>query len=234
MKCTTTSDLIDDYVDGTLEGAALHEVELHLAGCAACREEERGLRALLAEADALPEDIDPPRDLWPGIAARLEREEPQLGVDAWGKRFKLLRGPWRLPLGLAAAVVLASGAYFVWHTTPRPTAPAVAGTPVPEVVQRPVSLPSGTLPPDLVEAEREYAQATAALMVVLEQRRGEMAPDTVASVEENLRRIDVALAELRAALRQSPDNTQLTRLLTSTHRKKVQTLQQVVKLSQSS
>ena len=45
--------------------------------------------------------------------------------------------------------------------------------------------------------------------------------------------IDVALAEVRAALRQDPDNAQLTKLLTSTHRKKVQTLQQVVKLSQS-
>jgi anti-sigma factor RsiW len=225
MNCTTTSEHIDDYVDGTLEGAALHEVELHLAGCAACREEERELRALLAEANALPDEIDPPHDLWPGIAARIERES----------RFKVLRGPWRLPLGLAAAVLLASGAYFVWHSAPRPTAPAVAGTPITNgVEQRPVSLPSGTLPPDLVEAEREYAQATAALMVVLDQRRGEMAPEALASVEENLRRIDVALAEVRAALRQSPDNTQLTRLLTSTHRKKVQTLQQVVKLSQSS
>jgi anti-sigma factor RsiW len=224
MNCTTTSEHIDEYVDGTLEGAALHELELHLAGCAACREEERALRALLAEANALPDEIDPPHDLWPGIAARIEREGS----------FKLLRGPWRLPLGLAAAVVLASAAYFVWHSAPRPTAPAVAGPAVTPGVERPVSLPSGTLPPDLVEAEREYAQATAALLVVLDQRRGEMAPEALAAVEENLRRIDVALAEVRTALRQSPDNTQLTRLLTSTHRKKVQTLQQVVKLSQSS
>jgi CHASE3 domain sensor protein len=69
-------------------------------------------------------------------------------------------------------------------------------------------------------------------MVALEQRRGDLAPETMASVEENLRRIDVALADVRAALRQDPDNPQLTRLLTSTHRKKVQTLQQVVKLTQ--
>lgn len=220
MKCTTTSEKIDDYVDGTLSGAALHELELHLAGCAECREEERQLRALLAEADALPEEIDPPHDLWPGIAARIQSEG----------RFKLLRGPWRLPLGLAAAMLLASAAYFVWHAAPRPAAPLVAG-PTAQEVARPVSIPSGSLPPDLVEAERKYAQATAELMIALEQRRGQIAPDTVAAVEENLKHIDVALAQVRAALRQDPDNAQLTRLLTSTHRKKVQTLQQVVKLS---
>jgi hypothetical protein len=223
MNCTTTSEHIDDYLDGTLEGAALHELELHLAGCAACREEERTLRALLAEADALPDEIDPPHDLWPGIAARIQREG----------RFKLLRGPWRLPLGLAAALLMASAGYFVWQAAPRQATSTVAETIEPTAVERPVSLRPGTLPPDLVEAERQYAQATASLMVVLEQRRGEMAPETVASVEENLRRIDVALAEVRAALRQDPDNAQLTKLLTSTHRKKVQTLQQVVKLSQS-
>ena len=223
MNCTTTSELIDDYVDGTLDGPALHELELHLAGCAACREEERQLHALLAEADALPDGIDPPHDLWPGIAARLESEG----------RFKLLRGPWRLPLGLAAAVVLASAAYFFWQTSPRPAAPLVAEKAVEAGVPeaRPVSFPSGALPPDLVEAERKYAEATAELMVALDQRRGQIAPETVAAVEENLKRIDVALAEVRTALRQDPDNAQLTKLLTSTHRKKVQTLQQVVKLS---
>ena len=223
MNCTETSELIDDYVDGALEGGLLHELELHLAGCAACREEERELRALLAEAAALPSDVDPPRDLWPEIAARLEKES----------RFKLLRGAFR-PLSLAAAVLLASGAYFVWHIAARPARPALAGPGVAPVEQRPVSFPSGALPPDLVEAERKYAQATGALMVALEQRRGDLAPDNLASVEENLRRIDVALAEVRAALRQDPDNAQLTRLFTSTHRKKVQTLQQVVKLSQQS
>ena len=224
MTCTEAQDLIDEHVEGSLGGAVLHELELHLAGCAGCRAEERELHALLAEAAALPAGIDPPQDLWPAIAARIEREG----------RFRLLAGPWRLPLGLAAAVLLASAAYVVWRTEPTRSTPAIAGPAVATASGRPVSVAMGTLPADLMDAEREYAKATAALMVALEQRRGDLAPQTVASVEENLRQIDVALAQVRAALRQDPDNPQLTRLLTSTHRKKVQTLQQVVKLTQQS
>ena len=33
MTCAEVLDLIDDYVDGLLSGAELHEVELHIAGC---------------------------------------------------------------------------------------------------------------------------------------------------------------------------------------------------------
>jgi anti-sigma factor RsiW len=222
MTCEETLELLDDYVDGALVGAAFHTVELHLASCASCREEERLLRELLAEAEALPDEVDLPRDLWPGIATRIKEEG----------RFKLLRGPWRTPLGLAAAATLVMGLSFAWWARhPGQEAPTqVAAMPS----GRPVQIAAGTLPDDLVEAEREYARATAELMAALDKRRGEIAPETVASVEENLRRIDVALAEVRTALRQDPDSPQLTRLLTSTHRKKLQTLQHVMRLSQKS
>ena len=41
------------YVDGALDEAAFQEIELHLHDCAACRGQERELRALLAEAQAV-------------------------------------------------------------------------------------------------------------------------------------------------------------------------------------
>jgi hypothetical protein len=243
MTCEETLELLDEYVDGALAGAALHAVELHLASCDSCREEERLLRELLAEAEALPDEVDLPRDLWPEIATRITDEG----------RFKLLRGPWRTPLGLAAAAALVMGLSIAWWAThPRSDAPTrvaavPSGTPavnpvVPDEARspadrgagRPVQIAAGTLPADLVDAEREYARATAELMAALDKRRGEIAPETVASVEENLKRIDVALAEVRTALRQDPDSPQLTRLLTSTHRRKLQTLQHVMRLSQKS
>ena len=219
MTCHDTTDRLDDYVDGALPGAALHEMELHLASCAACRQEERELRALLAEAEALPLEVEPTRDLWPGIAAGIGREG----------RGRLLRGPWRLRLGLVAAAAVAAGVSMVMiaggrHQAPLGTAPST--TPIP--------VAAGSVPSDLLDAEQEYAQATALLMAALEKRRDELSPEAVASVEDNLRAIDVALAQVRAALRQDPDSPQLARLLTSTHRRKVQTLQHVIRLSQRS
>jgi len=71
MTCAETRDRLDDYVDGALGGAELHEVELHIAGCAECAGQERELRALLAAAAALPSQMHPARDLWPGIAERI-------------------------------------------------------------------------------------------------------------------------------------------------------------------
>lgn len=44
----------------------------------------------------LPREIEPPRDLWPGIAARLERRPPR-------------RHSWWVGLALAASLVLALG-----------------------------------------------------------------------------------------------------------------------------
>ena len=45
--------------------------------------------------------------------------------------------------------------------------------------------------------------------------------------------IDEALGEVRAALDKDPGNPELTRMLAATHRKKVDVLRRVVKLSTS-
>ena len=36
MSCSEAAERLDDYVDGELSGALLHDVELHLAVGAAC------------------------------------------------------------------------------------------------------------------------------------------------------------------------------------------------------
>src|SRR5882672_5025780 len=72
MTCEEARDRMDDYVDGALDEAAFQDMELHVAICAECRSEERSLRALLAHAAALPSEQRPSRDLWAGIAERLD------------------------------------------------------------------------------------------------------------------------------------------------------------------
>lgn len=218
MTCAETRDRLDDYVDGALGGAELHEMELHLAGCAACAGDERGLRALLARAAALPGEMDPPRDLWPGIAERLAAARPRTAPP-------LFRRAWSWSpalLAAAAGVLVALGAalLYVWP----PAAGREAGRGV-------VQEAAWTTDPSLLAAEREYARATAQLMAALEARKASLPPATLAAVQNDLVTIDAALRQVRSALRQDPGNAQLSHMLASTHQKKVDVLQRVVRLS---
>lgn len=214
MTCDEARDRIDDYVDGALDEAAFQEMELHLAGCAECRAEERSLRALLAHAAALPREIAPGRDLWSGIAARLDEARPawrRAGWAGWGA-------------GLAAAAGVALALSTALH------GPGPAGRPGTGPSLVPAALRSED---PVAAAEREYARAAADLMTALEQQRDRLPPETLASVERDLRSIDAALTEVRRALAADPANPGLNHLLTSTHQRKVEVLQQVLKLSRT-
>jgi putative zinc finger protein len=218
MTCQETNERIDEYVDGTLGEAFLHDVELHLAACAGCAEEERRVREVVARAAALPQEMRPPRDLWPGIADRIAAARPRPTA-------RVVRRVWSwspAALAAAAAVVVALGATLarVW--------PPAAGDPAGGGV---VHEAAWTTDPSLLAAEREYARATAQLMAALDARKAALPPEMVAAVEKDMTTIDAALRQLRSALRQDPGNPQLSHMLASTHQKKVDVLQRVVRLS---
>ena len=219
MTCQQMDERLDDYVDGALDGAAARDVEQHLASCADCRAAERATRRLLAHAAALPRSVAPPGDLWPGIDRRIARRG-LADLLGW-------RQPWLL--ASAAAVVLAVLAGVAWRGAPegvRAVAiPSAAGPSLAPVSAAPVPEPA------LAEAEREYEAAAKALLAVLEQHRGRMAAADLARVEDNVAVIDRAVAEVRAALAKDPVNPELNRMLVATHRKKVDVLRRVVRLS---
>ncbi len=83
----------------------------------------------------------------------------------------------------------------------------------------------------LAQAERDYEAAANALLAALQQRRRALTPETIAGVQQNLQVIDRALVEVRQALAKDPRNPELNRMLVATHRKKVDVLQRVVRLS---
>jgi anti-sigma factor RsiW len=223
MTCEDVLSRLDEYVDGDLAEAEFQEIELHLAGCAHCRQQERELRALVAEAAALPREIQPARDLWPEVAARLRGAEGARGVLV---RPAVPRWMRTTSLAAAAAVVIALSA-ALWTRGPGPVTPAgpraLHVTPV----------AAGAAPADLLEAEREYAGATADLMAALDRQKDALTPEARATLDANLKTIDDALAEVRTALRRDPGNAQLTHLLTSTHQKKIGALQRVVRLNRT-
>ena len=85
--------------------------------------------------------------------------------------------------------------------------------------------------PVVAAMEQDYQDAANALLMALQEREHELDPGTLESVERNLAIIDQALAEVHEALEQDPDRPELSRMLVSTHRKRVDALRRMVKLS---
>jgi hypothetical protein len=220
MTCQELDARLDDWLDGALAPAEAAAVEAHLASCAACREAEQALRQVLAHAAALPRSLAPSRDLWPGVERRI----------AHGLGWSWLLGPGQ-PLALAAAAVVAIGVGAVLWRQQAPAAVRTAEIPVAGGRFEPVSAGPAVADPDLARAERDYEAAANALLDALQTRKAQLPAEELARVEGNLQVIDRALGEVRQALAKDPENVELNRMLVRTHRKKVDVLRQVVRLS---
>jgi hypothetical protein len=215
MSCERFREILDEFVDGTLPEAEHQEAELHLAACSGCRAEERRLRAFLGEAAGLRHEVQPGRDLWPGIASRIE------------PRAKILRFVRRGGLvGLAAAAALV---FALLTARPRPE----SGTGTAGV------LPGASVAPaaagvDIEKAEAEYIRATSQLLQALNARRSSMSPEAqkqMAELEASVSAIDAAVSEVKTALAKDPQNSRLNRMLASTHQKKIDLLLRLIRLS---
>jgi hypothetical protein len=65
-------DLLSAYLDGEIDAADRGRIDAHLTTCAECRATLAGLRATLADLDALPEPAPTPQDSW-GLRAAIRR-----------------------------------------------------------------------------------------------------------------------------------------------------------------
>jgi len=137
---------------------------------------------LEAELRDLPRDLAPARDLWPGIAARID---------------SAARGPGRLARALVASLLVCSVAVlFAWQ--------AMQAS---RVERSPFVL--ADLAASYADARHRYESAWPSIRVRLD-------PATAAVIDGNLEVIRVALAEIDAALRESPDDASLRGLLRTT------------------
>ncbi len=125
MNCNDVKLRIDDLLDGRLSSAEAREAESHLERCPNCAAELAEAAGLAARIAELPQTLEPERDLWPGVAARLDAARVARG--RFGRR----------ELAVAASVLLAAaavvGAYLAGRqqaltaSAPAPTAAPVAG-----------------------------------------------------------------------------------------------------------
>ena len=235
-------ELLDAFVDGDLPPREEREVRRHLMACEGCRAEEQALRALLDQAAALEDEILPARDLWKDIAPRLqsradlpvetpvETPERMPEVRVIGPRPARPLPWWMLAAASIALVIVTSFATLRFSgsragqattatlatQTARPPAGATGGTPTALAAFRP--------------AEQDYEKAIGDLQAVLDTRRGQLAPQTVATLEANLRIIDRAIRESREALAADPNSPELARMLSGAYDAKLDALRQAVSL----
>ena len=199
---------LDAYVEELLEPVARAAIDAHLAACARCRDEVARQRELLGALHALPRTIEPDVDLRAAI-----RADVRAGAADAARR----RRARSLRVSLAAAAVLLV---------------ALSAGVTALLMDRGESARTGRFAGDdrtvmLASFDARYAdydRTADQLAAVLERHRHELAPETVALVEENLRTIDRALGEAEAALLADPASPVVRELILATQEHKVDVL----------
>lgn len=75
MNCERYSNLIDDWVEGELDGQTAAPVEAHVFGCSRCRAQAEILRREREIYARFLFDAEPPPDLWTSFQTRLAAEQ---------------------------------------------------------------------------------------------------------------------------------------------------------------
>ncbi len=197
-----------------------HDVtdERHRSECAACRTLWAELESISAEAARLPL-LTPSRDLWSGIEARISAAVPRAS-----RRFHSAQA-FRLAIAATLLVTVSSG--ITWRLA-RSAAPAESVAVLPADGGDPAegALHLASLNASVSQMDREIA----ALQAIVAERRSELEPQTVAVLEANLRLIDQAIAESRAALDADPASQFLTSQFTRAYTSKLTLLRDAATL----
>lgn len=208
----------EDAMTAWLRGELTAEEEtawIEQAGSGPRAAEVEAHRRVLAELRALPREIEPPRDLYPAIAARLA---PARRRSFW-------------PLAAAAALMLLAGLALLMRlqraAPPAPTPDAAIAT-----------APAPRLPGDTAIARTAYRDTDLALAGIrrelrrsIEARQADLPPATRELVFENLRVIDEAIADIEAALAAAPADQALARTYIDYREREIELLRQVNRLA---
>ena len=140
MDCDEFTSKLADYLDGDLSDAVRVALEAHASGCAECGRLLSEIESLRMDAASLPL-LEPSRDLWAGIAERIDARVLPLDTSRT-TRVAAVRRTWRHPAVAAAALMLlTAGVTHVWtrlsYETPSaaPSATRIA-TATPVFVER--------------------------------------------------------------------------------------------------
>lgn len=170
----------------------------------------------------------PSRDLWAGIAARLDTAQAPAPTVAAASR--TTRVSFTLPqLAMAASLLIAVASGLTWMVSHPPAATAPK-----EAVIQAYGMPdddNGGRIQQANFADAQYNAAVTDLEQILRDERDRLDPRTVQIIERNLKAIDDAIAEARTALDNDPSNPYLNSHLADARRRKLDLLRHATSLA---
>jgi len=254
VSCEQFADTLADFLERDVTEPARAAMEAHALTCGDCGALLADLRKLRIDAANLPELV-PSRDLWAGVAERIET--PVVSIGRLGDSATRPTAHW-MKIGLAAAALVVVTATITHELTKQSLAkapPSVAATPavvkaqpttlatlstpstvdsstrrsVDPSIRRSVASPA-RLASNKLSPEQTYASEIDKLHALLKTRRGQLDSSTVAVIDKNLRIIDDAITQCRKALKQDPNSRFLMQSLDDALDSKVQLLRTAVAL----
>ncbi|HVX41413.1 MAG TPA: hypothetical protein VHB25_17745 [Gemmatimonadaceae bacterium] len=139
ITCDAFGDRLADFLERDVDETIRASMEAHALGCADCGALLADLRKLRIDAANLQE-LAPARDLWSGIAARIETPVVELNRGPSGAAAARAQRPMhRVRYGVAAAALIAVTATITHELTKRG---AVASVPVQTVAAVPTTAPA--------------------------------------------------------------------------------------------
>lgn len=213
MKCTEVRDRLDALIGQELSLEEERRLKDHLGSCSACRRELDAIESVRRAAAALPRAVEPRRDLWPGIEARLSPTGLAPRAPLWRRSAGLL--------AVAAIVAVVSSAVTLWLAG----GVGGGGPQTTRAVSGPAS--AGAAPVALEAVRRDHARVRRELLAALDAHRSTLPPETLTVVERNLNIIDHAIGEIEDALDRHPGDPDLELLLADTYERETDLLRQV-------
>jgi hypothetical protein len=232
MTCNELAEKLADFLEDDVDDTTRERIEAHAGSCAECGALLADLRRLRTDAAALPE-LSPSRDLWAGIASRIET--PVVELKNTRVASATMAPVWRrrVWVGLAAAGLVAITATVTRQMTTRSMAQRSAAVQTARVASAPID-PEAVRFTNVTDKQAAYDQEIAGLRDILNKRRPQLDSATVAIVEHNLAVIDEAIAQCAQALRKDPASRFLEESLDDALETKVQLLRRATTLSTQS
>ena len=217
------TDRLSEYVDGDLDAATIEALEAHLVTCADCRRTRDELERVATRARHI-RDHEPRTDLWPAIEAGIRTKAAQAPAPARRRRVITLS---LARLAAAAAVVAVVAGGIAWTIATKRAIPGGTVAAVVDSTGGAESLASGA--PSLAVAS--YRDAAADLERIYDAGRTTLRPETMRIIEDNLRTIDLAIAQADSALRRDPGSAYLNQYLATTMQRKLKLLRRAVEIT---
>ena len=253
VHCEEFVGRLADLLERDVDEATRAALESHALSCGDCGPLLADLRKLRIDASSLPV-LEPRRDLWEGIAQRIDA--PVIPLRAVNRTRLAARWPRWASMAAAAVLLIAVTSTVTYVLTthlgslPSTTTATSESSRHSDSVLSPShnAEPRGTetiavapetsrtVPPsgpapivrnvrnNKPSAERVYSDEIARLRLIVDRRRSQLDPVTISVIERNLKVIDDAIAQCRLALAKDPASRFLIESLNNALQTKVELL----------